>query len=102
MAAVMPTGAKGCGTRSRPRSKSRNLGPLVRVNQAGCLDQCELGPTVVIYPQAIWYGGVRVEDVGRIVDETICGGRVIDDLKIPSEMLNTKGKRPTSLGDPVM
>lgn len=68
--------------------KRRNLGALVRANVAGCLDQCELGPTVVIYPQQIWYGGVRCEDVPRIVEETIIGGRVIEDLRIPAERLN--------------
>jgi (2Fe-2S) ferredoxin len=72
--------------------KSRGLGPLVRANQAGCLDQCELGPTVVIYPQAIWYGGVTEADVPRIIEETIIGGRVIEELRIPEEKLNTKGK----------
>jgi hypothetical protein len=35
----------------------------VRANAAGCLDQCEHGPTVVIYPEAVWYGGVAPEDV---------------------------------------
>ena len=68
--------------------KLRGLGPLVRANQAGCLDQCELGPTVVIYPQGIWYGGVRPQDVPRIIEETIIGGRVIEDLRIPDEKLN--------------
>ncbi len=70
--------------------KRRNLGPLVRANQAGCLDQCELGPTVVIYPQGIWYGGVKLKDVPRIVEETIVGGRVLADLLIADEKLNTK------------
>ena len=60
-----------------------------RANTSGCLDQCELGPTVVIYPQAIWYGGVQIEDVPRIVEETILGGRVIEELRIPDEQLNT-------------
>lgn len=69
----------------------RGLKPLVRANGAGCLDQCELGPTVVIYPQAIWYGGVTVEDVPRIVQQTIVDGQVIDELRIPNESLNTKG-----------
>ena len=72
----------------------RNLGPTVRANKAGCLDQCEQGPTVVIYPQQIWYGGVRLQDVERIIDETIIGGHVLDDLLIAGEMLNTKGKGP--------
>ena len=70
--------------------KRRGLGPLVRANQAGCLDQCERGPTVVIYPQGIWYGNVRPEDVPRIVQETVIGGRVIEDLLIPDEAVNAK------------
>jgi (2Fe-2S) ferredoxin len=74
--------------------KSRNLGVLVRANRSGCLDQCEYGPTVVIYPQQIWYGRVSAQDVPRIIDETILGGRIIEDLLIPEECLNTKGKIP--------
>jgi (2Fe-2S) ferredoxin len=70
----------------------RGLKPLVRANESGCLDQCELGPTVVIYPQGIWYGGVRPEDVPRIIEETVIHGRVIEELRIPDEKLNTKGK----------
>ena len=66
----------------------------VRANKSGCLDQCEYGPTVVIYPQGIWYGRVRPEDVPRIVEETILGGRVVDELSIPDECLNTKGRVP--------
>ena len=66
----------------------RGLGPLVRANKAGCLDQCELGPTVVIYPQAVWYGGVQPSDVPRIIEETVIGGRIVDDLRIPDEKLN--------------
>ena len=62
----------------------------VRANKAGCLDQCELGPTVVIYPQAIWYGGVQLGDVSRIIDETIIGGRILEDLLIPPEKLNCR------------
>lgn len=69
---------------------ARGLGPLVRANQSGCLDQCELGPTVVIYPQAIWYGSVKLEDVPRIIEETIVHGRVLADLLIPDERLNAR------------
>ncbi len=73
--------------------KRRGLGPLVRANKAGCLDQCELGPTVVIYPQEIWYGGVTTADVPRIIEETVVGGEILEDLLIPDEVLNTKGGR---------
>ncbi len=74
--------------------KRRNLGPLVRANQSGCLEQCELGPTVVIYPQGIWYGNVQPADVPRIVEETIIQGRIIEDLRIPDAWLNTRGRGP--------
>ena len=73
--------------------KGKNLGPTVRANSAGCLDQCELGPVVVIYPQQIWYGGVTLEDVPRIVEKTMVQGEILDDLLIPEEKLNIKGKR---------
>jgi (2Fe-2S) ferredoxin len=66
----------------------RGLKGTVRANMAGCLDQCEHGPNLVIYPQGIWYGGVRLEDVRRIIDETILNGVILDDLVIASECLN--------------
>lgn len=79
--------------------KRQGLGPNVRCNEAGCLDQCEFGPTLVVYPQGVWYGGVTVDDVPRIVAETVVGGRVLEDLRIPDACLNTKGKVPWRRGD---
>lgn len=52
----------------------------VRANKSGCLDQCEKGPSVVVYPDAVWYGGVTVADVETIVDEHIIGGRPVKRL----------------------
>ena len=68
--------------------KKRGLDGQARANKAGCLDQCEHGPNLVIYPQGIWYGGVRIEDVPRIVAETIVKGIILEDLVISSECLN--------------
>jgi len=81
-------GSNALRERFKAEIKTRGLGPLVRANQAGCLDQCEVGPTVVIYPQGIWYGGVTLEDVPRILEETVIGGRILEDLRIPDEKLN--------------
>ncbi len=53
-----------------------------RINRAGCLGQCEHGPNVVIYPQGIWYGGVRVEDIDEIIDESILNERIIERLQL--------------------
>lgn len=60
----------------------------VRVNQAGCLDQCEHGPVVVIYPQSIWYGNVKATDADRIVRKTLIKGEILDDLLISNDCLN--------------
>ncbi|MGC4002812.1 MAG: hypothetical protein QM811_06645 [Pirellulales bacterium] len=48
---------------------------------------------MVCYPQAVWYGGVTEHDVERILDETVIGGRVIDELRIPDEQLNNPALR---------
>jgi len=86
-----PTGGEALRNLFKAEVKRRGLDPLVRANKSGCLDQCELGPTVVVYPQGIWYGHVRPEDVPRIIEETVIHGRVLEDLRIPDELLNTKG-----------
>src|SRR5690349_5652775 len=48
-----PSGNEKLRDAFKSEIKKRGLRPLVRANTSGCLDQCELGPTVVIYPQAI-------------------------------------------------
>jgi (2Fe-2S) ferredoxin len=68
--------------------KAAGFGPLARANHSGCLEQCEHGPTVVIYPQGIWYGGVKIDDVPRIVAKTILGGEILNDLVIADACLN--------------
>ena len=65
----------------------------VRANKSGCLDQCELGPTVVIYPEAVWYGGVKPEDVDEIIEAHIIGGEAVKRLVIPDAILNTTHKK---------
>jgi (2Fe-2S) ferredoxin len=62
--------------------KKRRLAARVRANNAGCLDACEFGISMVIYPEGIWYGGVTVEDIPEIIDRTIIGGEVIQRLMI--------------------
>ena len=66
----------------------------VRANKAGCLDQCEAGPTVVVYPDAVWYGGVTPADVDEIIDSHIIGGRPVERLLIPDSVLNNTQKQP--------
>jgi len=62
----------------------------VRANKAGCLDQCEHGPNLVIYPDGVWYGGVTLVDVAEIVESHILGGVPVARLRLPDECLNTE------------
>ena len=62
--------------------KKENLLHEVRANKSGCLASCVLGPTVLIYPEQIWYKNVRVEDVSEIIQETIIKNRILHRLVI--------------------
>jgi (2Fe-2S) ferredoxin len=68
-------------------------GDRVRANKSGCLEQCEVGPTVVVYPEAVWYGGVTPADVDEIIDSHIIGGRPVERLIIPDAVLNNTQKK---------
>ncbi len=85
-----PKGSEALRNAFKAEVKARGLGPLVRANSAGCLDQCEHGPCVVIYPQGIFYGHVQIEDVPRIIEETVLHNRVLDDLLISLDCLNNR------------
>ncbi len=86
-----PEDPKGCcaakGAREirdmlKAELKRRGLAGIVRANNSGCLDACEHGATLVIYPEAIWYGGVTRNDVNEIIDRTIVMGEVVQRLLI--------------------
>ena len=53
-----------------------------RVNMAGCLDRCEEGPCIVVYPEAVWYTYVDRADIDEIVSEHLQHGRVVERLRI--------------------
>jgi len=57
----------------------RGLKGRVRVNKAGCFDQCGNGPMVVVYPDNVWYGGVTPEKARRILEEHVAGGRPVSE-----------------------
>lgn len=62
--------------------KRRGLKGAARANAAGCLDACEHGAVVVVYPEGVWYGGVTPEDVPEIVESHLVGGRPVERLRI--------------------
>ncbi|HQZ41074.1 MAG TPA: hypothetical protein PLH72_18770 [Vicinamibacterales bacterium] len=68
---------------------NRGLSRRMRANRSGCLDQCEHGPTVVVYPDAVWYGGVTAADVDEIVDAHLIGGAPVARLRLADACVNT-------------
>lgn len=63
--------------KARAKEMGLDLAQGVRVNNAGCLERCELGPTIVIYPDGIWYRAETFADIDEILDVHVKnGGRV--------------------------
>jgi (2Fe-2S) ferredoxin len=86
-----PENPKGCcfdkgGSKIREVFKKRlaelGLKSEVRVNSSGCLDACEFGVSVVVYPEQIWYGGVKVGDVEEIIQSHIIKNTPVQRLII--------------------
>jgi len=73
------------------KSKAKQLGlKNVRINIAGCLDRCELGPTLVIYPEGVWYTVASKQDIDEVLQTHLVEGGRVDRL-----MLKTADKLPT-------
>ncbi|HQR04475.1 MAG: (2Fe-2S) ferredoxin domain-containing protein [Proteobacteria bacterium] len=80
-ACCAPHGADALRDYAKGKTKALGL-PGIRINKAGCLDRCELGPVLVIYPEAIWYTYVDKEDIDEIIDSHLINGRIVERLKI--------------------
>ena len=57
-------------------------GSRIRINSAGCMDRCDEGPVLVVYPEGIWYTYVDEHDLDEIIEEHLQHGRVVQRLKI--------------------
>lgn len=68
--------------KDRVRALGAELRGKVRINTAGCLDRCEQGPVLVIYPEAVWYTFDSRADIDEILEEHLRHGRVVERLKL--------------------
>ena len=66
--------------------EAREAWGKVKITRSGCLGPCELGPSVVVYPDGILYVGVQTADVAEIFDEHLLGGRPVDRLRAPAHV----------------
>lgn len=74
--------AKAMFDHAKQRVKTLGLaGPgKVRINKSGCLDRCEEGPTVVVYPEGVWYTYIDESDIDEIIESHLVGGKVVERL----------------------
>lgn len=67
-------------------AKQRGI-PNVRINASGCLDRCEFGPVMVVYPEGVWYAYRSREDIDEILDRHILGGGRVERLMLQPEQV---------------
>lgn len=74
------------GMRDYTKQRSKQLGISgrggVRINTAGCLDRCQEGPVLVVYPEGVWYTYIDQSDVDEIIEEHLVNGHVVERLRI--------------------
>ncbi|HTH39397.1 MAG TPA: (2Fe-2S) ferredoxin domain-containing protein [Rhodocyclaceae bacterium] len=66
--------------------QKRNLFQEYLLTSTGCLGPCTLGPSILVYPEGVMYGGVKVEDVATIIDEHLLFDQPVERLKVPPQV----------------
>ena len=73
----------GLGVHARLKAlvKAAEMGDRVRINRSGCFSQCGNGPMMVVYPEGVWYAGVRPDDAEEIFRSHLVGGEPVARLR---------------------
>jgi len=66
--------------------QARNLFETIALTNTGCMGPCNMGPTVLVYPEGVMYGGLKKEDVKTIIEQHLIGGTPVADLQMPAEV----------------
>lgn len=68
--------------KKRVKKLGLNGAGRVRINNAGCMERCEQGPAMVVYPEGVWYTYASEADVEEIIQRHLIGGEVVERLLI--------------------
>jgi (2Fe-2S) ferredoxin len=66
----------------------RRLMTNVKVVASGCVEGCLAGPTLLVVPDNVWYGGVTEADVPAIFDQHLVGGEPVEMLRLDPDDFN--------------
>ena len=66
----------------KTKIKGLKLNKKIRINKSGCLDRCEKGPVMVIYPEGVWYAFKTSEDIDEILNSHLLNDKIVERLKI--------------------
>ena len=66
--------------------QNRNLFEKSGLTTTGCMGPCNMGPSVLVYPESVMYGNVKKEDVKTIVEQHLLGGEPVAHLQMPAEV----------------
>lgn len=77
----------GLKARDYMKNKVKELGlssskNKIRINAAGCMDRCDEGPVIVVYPEGVWYTYVDERDLDEIIEQHLKNGQIVERLKI--------------------
>jgi (2Fe-2S) ferredoxin len=74
--------SEGLQIELKKKIKDLKLEKKIRINKSGCLDRCENGPVIVIYPEGIWYSIKNSKDVDEILNSHLLNNKIVERLKI--------------------
>jgi (2Fe-2S) ferredoxin len=89
-------GSRGMIEELRREIVTQGLANDVQITTCGSLGLCERGPNLVVYPEGVWYSGVRAEDVREIVDSHFRQGRPVSRL-VNTDQIDQTFDRPVAL-----
>ena len=67
------------------KAAAAGLRDEIRINRTGCLNACGHGPSVVVYPEAVWYGNVQLSDADEIFESHLLRGVPVERLRLPAD-----------------